>query len=81
MGGTEAEYRDDLGEMDGIGEGSVDDFLPSPDRLVRREDTVKVTLALSRASVDFFRGEAKRQGVPYQRMIRALVDEYARRHG
>ncbi len=40
--------------------------------------TVKVTLALSRASVDFFRDQAKQQGVPYQR---ALVDEYARRHG
>ena len=39
------------------------------------------TLALSRASVDFFRDAAKRQGVPYQRMIRALVDEYARRQG
>ena len=40
-----------------------------------------MTLSLSRASVDFFRGEAKRQGVPYQRMIRVLIDEYARRHG
>ena len=40
--------------------------------------TVKVTLALSRASVDFFRDQAKQQGVPYQR---ALVVEYARRHG
>jgi len=40
-----------------------------------------VTLALSRASVDFFRDEARRQSVPYQRMIHALVDEYARRHG
>ena len=81
MGGTDADYRDDQGEMAGIGERPLSDFLPPPDQLVRREDTVQVTLALSRTSVDFFRGEAKRQGVPYQRMIRALVDEYARRHG
>ena len=81
MGGTDADYRDGLGEMAGIGERPLPDFLPPPDQLVRREDTVKVTLALSRASVDFFRDEAKRQGVPYQRIIRALVDEYARRHG
>lgn len=81
MSGTEADYRDDLGEMDGIGERPLPDFLPPPDRLVRREETVKVTLSLSRASVDFFRSEAERQGVPYQRMIRALVDAYARRHG
>ena len=81
MSNTGADYRDDLGEMDGIGERPLPDFLPPPDRLVRREDTVKVTLSLSRASVDFFRSQAERQGVPYQRMIRALVDAYARRHG
>ena len=81
MSGTEAYYRDDLGEMSGIGERPLPDFLPPPDRLVRREDTVKVTLSLSQASVAFFRSQAERQGVPYQRMIRALVDAYARRHG
>ena len=80
MSGVEAGYRDDLGEMEGIGQRPLPDFLPPPGQLVRREDTVKVTLALSRASVDFFRAAAKRQGVPYRRMIRALVDEYARRH-
>jgi hypothetical protein len=81
MSDTEADYRDDLGEMDGIGERPLPDFLPPPDRLVRREDTVKVTPSLSRASIDFFRSEAERQGVPYRRMIWALVDAYARRHG
>ena len=35
MSGTEAEYRDDLGEMDGIAERPLPDFLPPPDRLVR----------------------------------------------
>jgi predicted DNA binding CopG/RHH family protein len=57
----------------------VDDFLPPPAELVLREDTVKVTLALSRRSVDFFKREAERARVPYQRMIRALVDAYAER--
>jgi hypothetical protein len=58
----------------------VRDFLLPPDRLVLRDDAVKVTLALSRRSVEFFEREAKRHHVPYQRMIRALVDEYADRH-
>jgi len=40
---------------------------------------VKVTLALSRRSVDFFKRAAKSRRVPYQRMIRALVDAYAER--
>ncbi len=55
----------------------VDDFLPSPDQLVLREDNVKVTLSLSQRSVDFFKRAAAKQKVPYQRMIRALVDAYA----
>ena len=57
----------------------VEDFLPAPDQLVLREDNVKVTLSLSRRSIDFFKQEAKKNHVPYQRMIRALVDAYAGR--
>jgi len=55
----------------------VEDFLPSPDRLVLREDNVKVTLSLSLRSVTFFKRAARQRRVPYQRMIRALVDAYA----
>jgi hypothetical protein len=57
----------------------VKDFLPPPADLVPREDNVKVTLSLSRRSLDFFKREAKKRRVPYQRMIRALVDRYAQR--
>ena len=57
----------------------IEDTLPKPSELVFREDKVKVTLSLSRSSVEFFKREAKRQHVPYQRMIRALVDKYAAR--
>ena len=55
----------------------IADFLPAPAELVPREDNVKVTLSLSRRSLDFFKREAKKRRVPYQRMIRALVDAYA----
>ncbi len=34
----------------------VSDFLPPPDQLVLREDGVKVTIALSKRSVDFLSG-------------------------
>ena len=44
-----------------------------------REDNVKVTPGLSRRSVDYFKRAAKQRRVPYQRMIRALVDAYAER--
>lgn len=58
----------------------VDDFLPPPDQLVLKEDGVKVTISLSRKSVEFFKAHAAQSKVPYQRMIRSLLDAYADRH-
>ena len=58
----------------------MEDFLPSPGELVVADETVKVTLSLTRRSVDFFKREAEERRVPYQRMIRALVDGYTERH-
>ena len=58
----------------------IADFLPTPQELAFREETVKVTIALSKASVDFFKQEASRHQVSYQRMIRRLLDEYTSRH-
>ena len=58
----------------------VEDFLPPPEELAFREETVKVTIALSKASVEFFKREATRHQVPYQKMIRRLLDEYALLH-
>jgi hypothetical protein len=54
----------------------VADFLPSPDQLAFKDDEVKVTLTLSRRSVEFFKDEASRSNAPYQRMIRRLLDAY-----
>jgi len=58
----------------------VRDFLPSPDQLVFREEGIKVTIALSKRSVEFFKREAEKHGTQYQRMIRRLLDAYARHH-
>lgn len=57
----------------------VDDFLPPPEQLVPKRDGVKVTLSLSEDSVEFFKAQATRLGVPYQRMIRNLLDIYVQR--
>src|SRR5260221_9205400 len=59
----------------------IKDFLPSPDQLVLKEDGVKVTLSLSKRSVAFFKAHAARSKVPYQKMIRSLVDSYAAQYG
>lgn len=58
----------------------VKDFLPPPGELVMKDDSVKVTIALSRRSVDFFKEHAAQADVPYQRMIRNLLDHYAAVH-
>ncbi|GAB6909018.1 hypothetical protein JCM12296A_48590 [Desulfosarcina cetonica] len=54
----------------------ITDFLPSPEQLALKDETVKVTLSLSKTSVDFFKKEAKKYNTQYQRMIRRLLDEY-----
>ena len=54
----------------------VADFLPSPEELAFRVSSVKVTIALSRKSIDFFKSEASKHRTQYQRMIRQLIDSY-----
>ncbi|WP_047550267.1 CopG family transcriptional regulator [Methylotenera sp. G11] len=58
----------------------IKDFLPSPAELAFNEEAVKVTLALSKKSVDFFKSEAIKNHTQYQRMIRRLVDAYVESH-
>jgi hypothetical protein len=41
----------------------IENFLPAPDRLVLREDNVKVTLSLSQRSVAFFKRAARQRRV------------------
>ena len=58
----------------------IGDFLPRPEALAFREEGVKITIALSKYSVDFFKREAQKHGTQYQRMIRRLLDSYAQAH-
>ncbi|MGB6063764.1 MAG: hypothetical protein WBG50_03085 [Desulfomonilaceae bacterium] len=54
----------------------VPDFLPSPEELAFREESVKVTISLSKKSVDFFKSQATKHHTQYQRIIRRLLDTY-----
>lgn len=58
----------------------VDDFLPSPSELAFNEEQVKVTIGLSKSSVDFFKKQAKKHRTQYQKMIRRLIDIYVASH-
>jgi len=73
---TKIRYSDEpLGAMK-----VIPDFLPSPDELAFREEGVKVTIALSKRSVQFFKAEAAKHRTQYQRMIRRLLDAYSEAH-
>lgn len=55
----------------------IKDFLPPPDQLVLREENVKITISLKKSSVEFFKKEAQRHRISYQKMIRRVIDWYA----
>ena len=59
----------------------IEDFLPLPKDLIFKEENVKVTISLTKESIDFFKAEAKKHHTQYQKMIRNLLDVYANRHG
>ena len=70
---TKIKYTDEpLGEIK-----IIPDFLPSPAELAFREESVKVTISLSKKSIEFFKSEASKYHTQYQRMIRQLLDTYA----
>ncbi|HYF98048.1 MAG TPA: CopG family transcriptional regulator [Coxiellaceae bacterium] len=54
----------------------VNDFLPKPSELVLKEETVKITLSLSKESLDFFKKQASIHHTQYQKMIRNLLNHY-----
>jgi predicted DNA binding CopG/RHH family protein len=58
----------------------IKDFLPPPDKLVFKKKNIKVTMALDAESVDFFKKIAQRNHVPYQVMIRNLINTYVAKY-
>lgn len=66
-------YTDEpMGELE-----IVKDFLPSPEELVLKEKTVRVTINLKESSIDFFKKMAHKHHTQYQKIIRNLLDYYA----
>lgn len=58
----------------------IADFLPPPKDLIFKDDTVKITISLTKESVEFFKKEAEKHHTQYQKMIRNLLDVYAANH-
>lgn len=58
----------------------IADFLPSPEELAFKNQNTKVTISLSSESVAYFKEEAEKHDMQYQKMIRQLLDEYVSHH-
>jgi uncharacterized protein (DUF4415 family) len=58
----------------------VADFLPPPEKLVRKEPKVKITITLNSGSVNFFKKFARENNVKYQSMINEVLDRYVQKY-
>ena len=58
----------------------VADFLPPPEKLIRKEPKVKITITLNSGSVDFFKKHAQKNNVKYQTMINEVLDKYVQKY-
>ena len=58
----------------------VADFLPPPDKLIRKEPKVKITITLNSGSIDFFKRYAKQNNVKYQTMINEVLNKYVQKY-
>ena len=63
--------EEDIGEV-----AFVTDFLPSPRELKERNENVKITISLSKRSIDYFKKAASMNDLQYQKLIRQLLDDY-----
>ena len=58
----------------------IEDFLHPPEKLVKKEKEIKITLNLNKSSIEFFKVKAQKTGVPYQKIIKKVLDVYANRY-
>ena len=54
----------------------VEDFLPPPSQLVRKQRKENITISMKPSTVAFFKREAVLNNTQYQTMINALLDYY-----
>jgi predicted DNA binding CopG/RHH family protein len=55
----------------------INDFLPAPKDLILKNDSIKITISLSKDSIDFFKSQAFKYHTPYQKIIKTVLDKYA----
>lgn len=58
----------------------VDDFLPPPGELVKKNKKEKITIAIDKQSLDMYKKYAKKHNAKYQSMINEVVGAYANKY-
>ena len=58
----------------------ISDFLPPPEDLIMPEKRIKVTILLNENSINAFKKLAKKNHTKYQKLIRNLIDKYAKEY-
>ena len=56
---------------------TMSDFLPSPDKLIRKSEKEKITIAIDKHSLDMYKQYAKKHNAKYQTMINSVLGAYA----
>ncbi len=60
----------------------IGDFLPSPAEIaemIKKEETVPVTMKLKKKTVEQYKEFAQAKGVKYQTFVSSVLDSYAQR--
>jgi uncharacterized protein (DUF4415 family) len=76
-------YTDAPPEINKITEhGTIapDHWFPSPERMKELVDKQKITLLISRSTLEKFKTAAQEHGLKYQTMINQVLTYYAREH-
>ena len=58
----------------------INDDLPPPSELAKPIQAVRITIQVSKSSVDYFKKNARKYHTKYQSMIREVLDTYVSRH-
>ena len=58
----------------------VEDFLPSPAELVRKNNKEKITISIDSDCIKFFKDEAKKNHTKYQTMMNEVLSQYAKHY-
>lgn len=58
----------------------IEDIFPSPEDLLLEDETIRISINLTKSTVESFKRFANEHDTKYQRVIRRLLDEFAAQH-